>query len=311
MWQRLKVIAINLAVLIALLGGLEFYFRVVKPVPEAYSFKNGLALHVVPYVTFSNAPHSSYSAWYNFFTNESIKANVTANNRGFNEKHDFGLESYKKADNERVVLVTGGSTAWGVGSTSTDTTIAGRMQHYLNAAQSKRHYTVINLAMGSWIAYQQFIGLELWGAAFDPDWVVSMDGHNDAGVGCSYSQGVMNPLYFPAIKGYADAYLGNGQASPVFYRGWLENETIKYSAAYRGLTGKDYIPNPLKFETNPDPGRAVAGRIIVPTKLGNRGDADVLPQVRTSDAAALPAGSLYPVHPTVGKPVRRRLYERL
>lgn len=55
MWQRLKVISINLAMLIALLGGLEFYFRVVKPVREAYSFKNGLQLHVVPYVTFSKS----------------------------------------------------------------------------------------------------------------------------------------------------------------------------------------------------------------------------------------------------------------
>lgn len=217
---------------------------------------------------FRNPPHSSYDNWYNSFTNETIKANVTTNNRGFNDKHDFGLEPYKKAANERVVLFTGGSAAWGLGSTSTDTTIAGRMEHYLNAAQSKWRYTVVNQAMGSWIAYQQFIGLELWGAAFDPDWVVSMDGHNDAGVGCAYSQGVMNPLYFPAIKDYSDAYLGNGQVRPVFYRGWLENEIIKYSAAYRGLTGQDYIPNPLKFETNPDTGRAMAGTIIVPTKLG-------------------------------------------
>jgi hypothetical protein len=35
--------------------------------------------------------------------------------------------------------------------------------------------------MGSWIAFQQFIGLQQWGSQFDPDWVVSKDGFNDAG----------------------------------------------------------------------------------------------------------------------------------
>ena len=58
-----------------------------------------------------------------------IPANVTANNRGFNDRRDFDYTtSYQKADNERVVLFTGGSTAWGVGSSSTETTIAGRMR---------------------------------------------------------------------------------------------------------------------------------------------------------------------------------------
>jgi len=122
--------------------------------------------------------------------------------------------------------------------------------------------------MGSWIAYQQFIGLELWGPSFDPDWVVVMDGHNDAGVGCAYSQGLMNPLFFPAMKSYIDGYLGNGQTRPVFYRGWIENEIIKYSAAYRALTGKDYIPNPQGFDaTNTDATRDEYRKIILPTKL--------------------------------------------
>jgi hypothetical protein len=143
------------------------------------------------------------------------------------------------------------------------------MEHYLNAAQSKLKYTVVNLGMGGWIAYQQFIGLEMWGAAFNPDWIVSMDGHNDAGVGCAYSQGSTNPLFFPAMKAYVDGYLGNQQTRPVFYRGWLENEIIKYSAAYRALTGKDYIPNALTFDkTNNDMTRGEVRKIIVPTKLG-------------------------------------------
>ena len=41
------------------------------------------------------------------YTNEVIPANVTANNRGFNDRRDFDYTtSYQKADNERVVLFT-------------------------------------------------------------------------------------------------------------------------------------------------------------------------------------------------------------
>jgi hypothetical protein len=271
MWQKLKLVAVNLLVFIGLLAALELYFRVIKPVPSAYSIANGVQLYLQPYVMFSSPPHAHYGAWVNSFTNSSFKADVTANNQGYNDKHEFSLsEPYHKAENERVVVFTGGSTAWGVGATTGDMTIAGRMEHYLNSAQSKLKYTVVNLGMGSWIAYQQFIGLEMWGAAFDPDWVISMDGHNDASVGCAYSQGSTNPLFFPVIKAYVDGYLGKASQNPVFYRGWLENELIKYSAAYRALTGKDYVPNSMKFdETNKDNTRGELRKVILPTKLGD------------------------------------------
>ena len=133
--------------------------------------------------------------------------------------------TYKKAANEKVVLFTGGSAAWGVGATATDRTVAGRMQYYLNTLQSGQRYTVINVAMGSWIAFQQFIGLQQWGSQFDPDGIVSMDGFNDAGVGCNYSQGPGNPMYFATMRSYIDGYLMS-TLHPVFYRGWLENELI-------------------------------------------------------------------------------------
>jgi hypothetical protein len=267
--QCLKTILINLVVVLVLLGAVELGFRLMhggnKPPPP-----NSLSLYLVPYYMFSNEPHSSYTAWVNMFTNEIIPANVVANDHGFNDRRGFGfMAPYHKAENERVVLFTGGSSGWGVGSPSAETTVAGRMEYHLNSLQRDLKYTVINLAMGSWIAYQQFIGLELWGAAFHPDWVVSMDGHNDAGVGCSYSQGVMNPLFFPAMQSYVNAYLGSGQGRPTFYRGWLENELIKYSVAYRTLTGKTYIHNPQIYdETNKDATREEYRKIIVPTKIG-------------------------------------------
>jgi hypothetical protein len=90
-----------------------------------------------------------------------------------------------------------------------------------------------------------------------------MDGHNDAGVGCSYSQGMMNPLFFSAMKSYIDAYFGSGQTRPDFYRGWIENQVIKYSSPYRALTGKDYIANPQVLDaSNTDSTRGEFRKII-------------------------------------------------
>jgi hypothetical protein len=164
-------------------------------------------------------------------------------------------------------VLTGASAAWGVGATSTEDAIAGRTEYYLNSRQHERKYTVINMAGPSWIAYQEFVGLELWGAEFDPDWVVVMDGPADASVGCANSQGPINPLYFPAIKGFTEAYFEVHH--PVYYRGWFENQIIKYSVAYRTITGRDYIPyNFVLDERNKDNTRDSIRKIIVPTKIG-------------------------------------------
>jgi hypothetical protein len=265
-----RLITINVLVFLALLLGVELFFRVKgPPATAAIEQPNGMQLHVLPYVMFANTGHSTYSSWQNIFTGQEQKADVRANNEGYNDPHDFDWRTrYAKASNEKVVLFVGGSTAWGVGSSSFSTTIAGQLQAELNRQQSRVKYTVINLGMGSWIAYQQFIGLEMWGAEFDPDWVVIMDGHNDAGVGCAYSQGVTNPLYFPVIKYLVDAYSATGVTRPVYLRSWLENEAIYYSTAYRALTGKKYIPNTEMDESNKDGTRDEGRKIILPTKLG-------------------------------------------
>jgi hypothetical protein len=47
----------------------------------------------------------------------------------------------------------------------TETTIAGRMEHYLNSSRQETKYTAINLGAGNYIACQEFITVELWGAS--------------------------------------------------------------------------------------------------------------------------------------------------
>src|ERR1700682_1163493 len=265
------IVAVNLIVLVALLGTFELYFRWRYPAgPAQYVATNGLWQKFAPYVMFLTAP-GTYTVWHDELTGKNIPAPVITNTLGFNDTHEFDYSRpYQRAANERVVLFTGGSVAWGLGSTSTQTTIAGRMQYYLNNAQAKIKYTVINMAMGSYIAYQQYIALQLWGESFDPDWVVVMDGFNDAGVGCAYSQGVGNPMYYAIVQAYITDYL-YATPHPVFYRGWFENELIKHSAAYRMLTGEQYVPNSLVFDTTNKENMA-ARTAIIPTKVAQSRD---------------------------------------
>jgi hypothetical protein len=267
--KTFRLVAINVLIFFALLAGLELFFRAKGPSANAaIEQPNGMQLHVLPYVMFANEARSRYSTWQNIFSGQNVTADIRVNNAGYNDPHDFDWRKpYAKAANEKVVLFVGGSTAWGVGSTSFATTIAGSLQTELARIQSTTKYMVVNLGMGSWIAYQQFIGLEMWGSQFDPDWVIIMDGHNDAGVGCGYSQGPMNPLYFPVIKNLVDAYSATGVNRPVYLRGWLENEIIHHSAAYRALTGKRYIPASELDPTNQDQTRGELRKIILPTKL--------------------------------------------
>jgi hypothetical protein len=261
-----RVVAVNLIVLIVLLGGIEFYARHWGHEQQEKKLVNGLWQTFQPYVMITTAP-GDHLEYFNTFTKETYPSTVRTNSLGYNDRHEFIVgRPYKKAANEKVVLFTGGSAAWGVGATATDRTVAGRMEYYLNTLQSDQRYTVINLAMGGWIAFQQFIGLQFWGAQFDPDWVVSMDGFNDAYTGCSFSQGPGNPLYFATMRSYIDGYLMS-TLRPVFYRGWLENELILHSKAYRIITGKQYVPDDQIFDQSSSEAMAIR-RQIIPTKVG-------------------------------------------
>ena len=263
--NAIKIVAINLIVLTVLLGGIEFYFRQWgRETPDG--LLNGLWQTFQPYVMTTTAP-GVYRQFFNTFTKETYHSTVRTNSLGYNDRHEFNLsQPYKKAADEKVVLFTGGSAAWGLGATATDRTVAGRMEYYLNTLQSGERYTVMNLAMGSWIAFQQFIGLQYWGPQFDPDWVVSMDGFNDAGVGCGYSQGPGNPMYSATMGSYINGYLMT-TLQPVFYRGWLENQLIKYSKAYRIITGKQYVADDQIFDQSSTETSPIR-RQIIPTKVG-------------------------------------------
>jgi len=89
-------------------------------------------------------------------------------------------------------------------------------------------------------------------------------------VGCAYSQGVGNPMYYAVAQAYITDYLF-ATPKPVFYRGWFENELIRHSVAYRTLTGEQYVPNSLTFDTTSAEGMP-ARRAIIPTKVAQSRD---------------------------------------
>src|SRR5262249_8924167 len=150
-----------------------------------------------------------------------------ANNRlGFSASEEFEIARQRpKMADERVVIFTGGSAAWGVGATSGAATVAGRLQALLNENQSTYRYTGLNLAMGGWVSFQQYIALALYGRNLQPDWVISMDGTNDVAVACAHSQGAGYPMHYVLMEAFQKAYTF-GQVRPVFYRGWVENELL-------------------------------------------------------------------------------------
>ncbi len=197
-----------------------------------------LELALQPYMMFTAHPGQGID-WTNRIKGVPIPIHSTMkfNNYGFAEETDFSfipdagyLEKYARKNGEKLILMTGGSAAYGVGATANSKTVPSQVEHYLNAHSEGVRYKVLNLAMGSWIAYQQFIGLSLFGLPLDPDWIVVMDGRNDGVVPCGHGSGAGNPLSWPTML-----FLLNQQGSGI--PSYI-NFGLRYSALLRTLTGK-------------------------------------------------------------------------
>src|SRR5262249_51633369 len=74
-------------------------------------------------------------------------------------------------------------------------------------------YRVINIAMSSWLAYQEFVALSLFAMPLDPDWVVTLDGINDASAPCIFGSGAVNPIEWPKLLYMTSG--GTGFSSPL------------------------------------------------------------------------------------------------
>jgi lysophospholipase L1-like esterase len=77
------------------------------------------------------------------------------------------------------ILVLGGSTAWGLGASSTEATVPGALERILNRTGSTGSYRVMSGAFSGWAGRQERVAaVELFGV-FQPDLVVALTGYND------------------------------------------------------------------------------------------------------------------------------------
>jgi hypothetical protein len=219
-----------------------------------------LDLTLQPYTMFAVNGYARNLVWRNLETKTDIPSRIRFNNLGFAEASDFSfppddafVKEFAKKPEERLVLITGGSVIHGVGATTNENTIAGQLQRVLNEKQSRQRYRVVNLGMGSWLAYQEFVGLSIFGLPLRPDWIVAMDGANDGSMVCSQGTGPGNPLEWPKIL-----YLtGGGQRTS--YQGPVLQWLVEHTAAARLVTGQNkpapnnQIGQVYVDEDDPDP----------------------------------------------------------
>lgn len=264
-----RIALINVLVLVVMLLACEGGFRLYRqafPITTAWFDPY---LRAQPYVMFTNSP-GIYDRFPDGLHGGIIRSHIKVNNYGFPDDEDFDLVTARpKASHEKVVLVVGGSSTWGAGATSNETIVHGQLAKFLNEAQRETKYTVINLAMRGWIAQQEAVGLDLWGRLFDPDWIVIIDGGNDAPVACTVEQGLGNPSSYQLMRFFIDGYMAQ-PAVPLFRGSW-ENDLIRVSALYRALTGREYIPPPRYF----NPGQTDQRYMSVTTPIKVRAVRDV------------------------------------
>ena len=102
-------------------------------------------------------------------------ATIRTNELGF---RDRSLES--DTENEYRIVILGGSTAWGLGASSNENTIAGAMESELSSgAGDNRSFRVINGAYPGWQSRQELVSLMEFHDEFDPDLVIAITGWND------------------------------------------------------------------------------------------------------------------------------------
>lgn len=252
-----KTIVIQIVVFVVLLGVIEGVFRLMEDSFKKPFVALNLILHPYPYMMFGSRAGDGFT-WLNVYTKESIPSKIVFNNYGFSERFDYTmipdagyLKNHGKKPGEKIVLITGGSVVHGVGATDNEKTIAGRMQYHLNRnSKGGSRYRVVNVGMGSWIAYQQFIGLSLFGLPLDPDWIVVMDGHNDAAVPCAHGGGATNPLGWPKFLNLTQ---GTGTTSNRILRVLTRHSAlVRVIAGQAGSKEAYNAPGVIVDESDPD-----------------------------------------------------------
>ena len=81
--------------------------------------------------------------------------------------------------NERRILITGGSTAWGLGASSNEATVAGALERLLNNNAEGVSYRVMSGAYPAWQSRHELVSVMEYYDLFDPDLIITLTGYND------------------------------------------------------------------------------------------------------------------------------------
>lgn len=168
-------------------------------------------LELFPYDGFhlqANFHHVGPMPW-NEYTPEA-NFDVRTGDMGF--MVDFRLESPPaKQENEFRIILTGGSGAQGWGATRNEAMLYRQLERYLlqRLAPLGIRVRVINMAMGATHLYQNYISLNRWGHALEPDMILAYAGRNDVAVPLGHEQGTDGHLAFTQLNGLAMAVRGS------------------------------------------------------------------------------------------------------
>jgi hypothetical protein len=245
----------------------RFVFLKKVPMPIVQHWQN-----IQPYIMFSTpASENNLRIWNDQYKKTNIKSLIIQNEQGFPSKERINYaKKYDNNNREDLVILTGGSAAWGVGATDNESTLDGVLEKRLN--EKKKNFKVLNMAMGGWKSEQEFIALGMYGKNFAPEYIICMDGVNDVAVAVAHSQGAGYPMYYASMEAFFKAYCFS-QLKPVFFRGKIENEILKYSYFARWITGN----TPISFSVTRDFSDPQIERSII--REANAGDAELQLQI--------------------------------
>ena len=101
---------------------------------------------------------------------------ININSHGF-RGHDFSVT--KDLDTYRIFIV-GGSSVFGVGSTSDDTAIPSFLQKFFESNHNGQKIEILNAGIGSAYSYSEKYLIESYLIKFQPDLIIIYSGGNDA-----------------------------------------------------------------------------------------------------------------------------------
>lgn len=180
-------------------GAMQVVYGALSERPEIVEY------NLYPYLGFMVQPNyhvTKPGAYGNYYDSYDFKTG----DHGFPIDFDLDAPPPKPKGTFRII-VTGGSTAWGQEARSNQDTYYSILERMLNQRAAGQGFKVeiINLAMGGATTYQNYIALNKWAHALQPDMIMSFSGRNDLLVPRYHESGTDMPLFFHNVMGLVEA----------------------------------------------------------------------------------------------------------